>query len=75
MVRLKTRYLVVEVAAARPKLAAQRDDIHGVIRESIARSHGDYGVGMLQYAFQGERRTSFGGGAAAVGEALTLRLY
>lgn len=52
MVRLKTRYIVVEVAAAR-KLAAQRDDIHNAIRESIAHSHGDYGVGMLQYAFQG----------------------
>lgn len=55
MVRLKTRYLVVEVAAARPKLSAAREDLQGVIRESIARSHGDYGVGRLQHAFQGER--------------------
>jgi RNase P/RNase MRP subunit POP5 len=54
MVRLKTRYLVVEVAAARPKLSAAREDLQGVIRESIARSHGDYGVGRLQHAFQGE---------------------
>jgi RNase P/RNase MRP subunit POP5 len=52
MVRLKTRYLIAEVSAPR-KLSLQREDIAGLIRESIARSYGDYGVGMLQYAFQG----------------------
>lgn len=57
MVRLKTRYLVVEVtvttASTRKPLALQRDDVAGLIRESIARNYGDYGVGLLQYAFQG----------------------
>ncbi|TYZ67556.1 hypothetical protein PybrP1_012454 [[Pythium] brassicae (nom. inval.)] len=55
MVRLKTRYLVVEVtpasASARKPLTLQRDDVAGLIRESIARNYGDYGVGLLQYAF------------------------
>ncbi|TMW69368.1 hypothetical protein Poli38472_001524 [Pythium oligandrum] len=54
MVRLKTRYLIVEVNAppqAR-KLSLQKEDVTSIIKESIARSYGDYGVGLLQYAFQ-----------------------
>lgn len=58
MVRLKTRYLVVEVMTAGGRGGGgkpmQKEDIGSLIRESIARNYGDYGVGMLQYAFQGE---------------------
>lgn len=56
MVRLKTRYLVVELvpAASARKLAVQKEDVAGLIKDSIARNYGDYGVGLLQYAFQGE---------------------
>jgi hypothetical protein len=56
MVRLKTRYVLMEVvspAASARKLVMQKDDVAGLIRESIARNYGDYGVGLLQYAFQG----------------------
>lgn len=55
MVRLKTRYLLVEVAPAANarKLAVQKEDVASLIKESIARNYGDYGVGLLQYAFQG----------------------
>ncbi|KAJ0402710.1 hypothetical protein P43SY_007852 [Pythium insidiosum] len=55
MVRLKTRYLIVEANApqhSRKAAPLQRDSIASLIKESIARSYGDYGVGMLQYAFQ-----------------------
>ncbi|GAB9465575.1 hypothetical protein Gpo141_00002980 [Globisporangium polare] len=54
MVRLKTRYLVVELvpAASARKLAVQKEDVAGLIKDSIARNYGDYGVGLLQYAFQ-----------------------
>ncbi|CAH0492010.1 unnamed protein product [Peronospora farinosa] len=51
MVRLKTRYLVVEVTGAR-KLTVKKDDIVVLIRESIIKSYGDYGSGLAQYAFQ-----------------------
>lgn len=52
MVRLKTRYAIVEVVTTR-KVALKKDDISTIIKESIARSYGDFGIGMLQYAFQG----------------------
>ncbi|UIZ25998.1 hypothetical protein KXD40_006186 [Peronospora effusa] len=52
MVRLKTRYLVVEVTGAR-KLTIKKEDIVVLIRESIIKSYGDYGSGLAQYAFQG----------------------
>ncbi|GLE04067.1 hypothetical protein PINS_up012978 [Pythium insidiosum] len=55
MVRLKTRYLIVEANAppqSRKGAALQRDSVTSLIKDSIARSYGDYGVGMLQYAFQ-----------------------
>lgn len=68
MVRLKTRYLVVEVAGAANarKLTLQKDDVAGLIRESIARNYGDYGVGLLQYAFQGTRRRHVVGSPSAL---------
>lgn len=56
MVRLKTRYVLVEVVvppASARKLALQKEDVANLIRDSIARNYGDYGVGLLQYAFQG----------------------
>lgn len=52
MVRLKTRYLLVEATGAR-KLAVKKEDIVVLIRESIAKSYGDFGSGLAQYAFQG----------------------
>lgn len=58
MVRLKTRYLIVDVMVASGRGSSkpmQKEDIGSLIRESIARNYGDYGVGMLQYAFQGEK--------------------
>ncbi|KAL7688237.1 putative ribonuclease P/MRP protein subunit [Plasmopara halstedii] len=51
MVRLKTRYLLVEITAAR-KLAIKKEDITSSIRESIAKSYGDFGSGLSQYTFQ-----------------------
>ncbi|KAE9038528.1 hypothetical protein PR003_g6289 [Phytophthora rubi] len=51
MVRLKTRYLVVEATGAR-KLAVKKEDIAALIRESITKSYGDFGSGLAQYAFQ-----------------------
>ncbi|KAF1772476.1 Ribonuclease P/MRP protein subunit [Phytophthora cactorum] len=51
MVRLKTRYLVVEATGAR-KLAVKKEDITALIRESITKSYGDFGSGLSQYAFQ-----------------------
>ncbi|KAL3658294.1 hypothetical protein V7S43_016683 [Phytophthora oleae] len=51
MVRLKTRYLVVEATGAR-KLTVRREDITALIRESITKSYGDFGSGLSQYAFQ-----------------------
>ncbi|CAI5740676.1 unnamed protein product [Peronospora destructor] len=51
MVRLKTRYLVVEATGAR-KLIVQKEDLVLLIRESIIKSYGDYGLGLAQYAFQ-----------------------
>ncbi|CAH0513490.1 unnamed protein product [Peronospora belbahrii] len=51
MVRLKTRYLVVEITGAR-KLTIKKEDIVILLRESITKSYGDYGLGLAQYAFQ-----------------------
>lgn len=51
MVRLKTRYLVVEVIGA-PKLAIKKEDVTALIRDSIIRFYGDFASGLSQYAFQ-----------------------
>ncbi|EEY68603.1 uncharacterized protein PITG_17724 [Phytophthora infestans T30-4] len=51
MVRLKTRYLVVEATGAR-KPAVKKEDITALIRESVTKSYGDFGSGLSQYAFQ-----------------------
>lgn len=51
MVRLKTRYLVVEVSGAR-KLDVKKEDVYYLIRESIGKSYGDLGSGLSQFAFQ-----------------------
>ncbi|KAF4322616.1 hypothetical protein BBO99_00003761 [Phytophthora kernoviae] len=51
MVRLKTRYLIVEATGAR-KLAVKKEDIYALIRESITKSYGDFGAGLSQFAFQ-----------------------
>uniref|UniRef100_H3GH19 Ribonuclease P/MRP protein subunit POP5 n=1 Tax=Phytophthora ramorum TaxID=164328 RepID=H3GH19_PHYRM len=49
MVRLKTRYLVVEASGGR-KLAVKKEDIAALIRESITKSYGDFGAGLAQLA-------------------------
>lgn len=51
MVRLKTRYLLVEITGAR-MLAIKKEDITSSIRESLTKSYGDFGSGLSQYAFQ-----------------------
>ncbi|KAK1943583.1 Ribonuclease P/MRP protein subunit POP5 [Phytophthora citrophthora] len=60
MVRLKTRYLVVEATGTR-KLTIKKEDIAALIRESITKSYGDFGSGLSQYAFQGERAPEYNG--------------
>uniref|UniRef100_M4B8D8 Uncharacterized protein n=1 Tax=Hyaloperonospora arabidopsidis (strain Emoy2) TaxID=559515 RepID=M4B8D8_HYAAE len=53
MVRLKTRYLVIEAMTSARKLIVKKEDIVTLIRESITKSYGDFGSGLAQYAFQG----------------------
>uniref|UniRef100_A0AAV1TSE5 Ribonuclease P/MRP protein subunit POP5 n=1 Tax=Peronospora matthiolae TaxID=2874970 RepID=A0AAV1TSE5_9STRA len=52
MVRLKTRYLVMEATTSARKLAVKQDDLATLIRASITKSYGDFGAGLAQYAFQ-----------------------
>ena len=59
MVRLKTRYAILEVSAghgskAQRKGPLQKDDYAMMIKDSIAKNYGDFGVGIAQYAFQGK---------------------
>ncbi|DBA02042.1 TPA: hypothetical protein N0F65_000289 [Lagenidium giganteum] len=54
MVRLKTRYLIVELdGPGKQKLSVKtKEDVTLIIRESVAKYYGDYGVGRTQYTYQ-----------------------
>jgi hypothetical protein len=54
MVRLKTRYLIVEAFTGSKTIALGKDEINLMVKESLDRNHGDFGVGISQYAFQGK---------------------
>ncbi|CAI5724348.1 unnamed protein product [Hyaloperonospora brassicae] len=52
MVRLKTRYVVLEATTGGRKSVGTKEDIVRLVRASIAASYGDVGSGVAQYAFQ-----------------------